>query len=93
MWKQRTLYAYLETTSLKESLWELIRETVYKIRKKQQRGSLFLQIGSSIHGVCSNLSIWVHKRTDELAYFSAGSENHSCSILQIKNHTDMCRPY
>lgn len=89
MWRHRTLYAYLEATSLKETTWELIRETVYKRRKRQQKGSIFLQIGSRVHRVCSNLSLCVHRRTDELACFSAGSENHSYSILQVQKHTNV----
>lgn len=42
IWKQHLL---------KKPLWELIGEAVHKIRKKHQKGSLFLQMGSSIHSL------------------------------------------
>lgn len=70
---------------IKKPLWKLKREDIYRIRKKQQ----FLKIRSSTHRVCISPSLSVHRRSDELAYFSAGSQNHSYSNC-TSNNTETC---
>lgn len=81
----------------KTTHWQMIKETVYKIRKKQQKGSFSLQIGPSIHGVCSNLSLWALEswwasllpfRQRESLLFHIADQNthkHMWAILKMKN--------